>query len=407
MVCHASRNRVTGPAVHERGYAMLAALVVVALAFLVVGTCLALVSSATRVRAADETSATTLALAERGLADARERIRWGWAGRQAAGVAEMSPHVAADGGTYTITLERLAELPAPVPSSSPTAAGVAVPPGTRSYRVEVGAAVGKARRDLRALVVVSPVALPRGLAVERDLETGDLVEVSGCGVYVGGDVRGREHIVVGSPSGRDEALPETYATPGVHAAGGIFAAGVEEHEGGAAPAVDSDPHVGGAPPTSSWRSPPPSVLGDLAGHAASPAAALVGDTLSLDALPAAPDVSGAAGSADGVIVVIRAPAAGGGLRIEGVRPAPPAACALTLVVEGDATVTAPAALGGELVITGTLRVEAPLAVSGSLAAGALAVASPLRVDLASGWAEQPPPGSLATAVTWWSDAPRP
>jgi hypothetical protein len=153
--------------------------------------------------------------------------------------------------------------------------------------------------------------------------------------------------------------------------------------------------------------PAPGVLGDLATHATSAGAGLLGDTLLLDALPPAPETSGAGGSADGVIIVVRAPARAGGLRIKGMRPSPPAACALTLVVEGDATVSASAALSGELVVTGTLSVAMPLTVSGSLAAGALVVASPLHVALAPDWAERPAPGSLATAVTWWSDAPQP
>ena len=321
-------------------------------------------------------------------------------------------------GVYTIAIERIPEpLPAgpteaavgvssPSPASSPSVLAPD-PPGTRWYRVEVEATAGRARHQLRALVVVSPTALPRGVAVAGDLEAADLVTVAGCGVYVAGDVRGREHIALDSPTGLDEARPESFASPGVHAGGGIFVGGDEEHAGGAPPASDSDPHAGGAPPDSTWRLPAPGVLGDLATHATGAGAGLLGDTLLLDALPPAPDASGAGGSADGVIVVVRAPASAGGLRIEGMRPAPPAACALTLVVEGDATVTAPAALSGELVVTGTLSVEMPLTVSGSLAAGALAVASPLHVALAPGWAERPAPGSLATTVTWWSDAPQP
>lgn len=412
------RGSMSGCSLAERGYVMLAALVVVALAFLILGTSLALVSSATRVRAADETSARALALAEHGLADARERIRWGWAGRAAIGVVERPAAMTVAEGTYTISVERVPEPLSPAPSQAATAASTPGPlsspsalspdpPGERWYRVEVDAQVGRGRHGVRASVAASPTALPRGLAVAGDLEAGDLVVVSGCGVYVGGEVRGREHIAPDPASGRDEACPEWFAVPGVHAGEGIFADGAEEHAGGAPPAVDTDPHAGGAPPASTWRLPAPSVLGDLVAHATNAGAALLGDTLLLDALPAAPDAADAAGSADGVIVVVRDPASQGGVHIEGSRASPSATSALTLVIEGDATVAAPAALCGELVVTGTLRVVAPLTVYGSLAAGALAVASPLRVELAADWTQRPPPGALTTRVTCWDDAPLP
>ena len=118
------------PSSGERAYVMLAALVIVALAFVVVGTCLALVSSAARVRAADETSARALALAETGLADARERVRWGMGRpqrdrrRRTARHRRRSPE-----GAYTIVVERVAE---PLPAGPTQAAGGASMPSSAS-----------------------------------------------------------------------------------------------------------------------------------------------------------------------------------------------------------------------------------------------------------------------------------
>ncbi len=85
-----------------------------------------------------------------------------------------------------------------------------------------------------------------GLVVTGDVEAAAPLRVDGSGLYCGGSVRGREWISFGSAGGQpaaDGVHGDLWSQAGVHALGGIWIRGAEEHGGGATPAPeDTDTH---------------------------------------------------------------------------------------------------------------------------------------------------------------------
>jgi hypothetical protein len=376
------RAWVPAPARRDGGYALLAVLVVCALAMLATGVALSLTAQMVETVRVDDRTLGADSAARAGLAAAADALCW--QGHRAAG-SSLSGRLAAD-QSYDVHIASVA------------AAGQA---GEQSYSVRATGVSGPARRVLEALFEVRPYGLPAGLAAAGDCVLEATVTVAGMGLYCGGDIRGREHLVFApdfTGAGGDLMYPDIWPRAGAHAVGAIYGAGGEEHASGDADGADTDCHVGVAPPPKVLVLPGPAELAELRGHAVAPGAALEGDTLHLDRLPA---LSAAAVGGSGIVVVVPAAGRGGPLHIVGSRLPPPQCCPLTLVVEGDADAgdaTSEVAFSGALVATGELRVVAPIAVEGSIAAARLTVAAPCTVTAPPWWTTSPPPGYASCAL---------
>ena len=367
----------------QGGYAILGVLVITALAVLAGGAYLSMALSAAEVAHGDHEDEAACAAAETGVADALERLRWGWAGHDSS--PSTTTVALPSGESYCLTCQ----------TSALAATGAGPQP---AYLVDVVGRCGAAcvMRACQAWLV--PDALPTGVTVAGDAQFLGRATITGCGVYAGGSVWGRQNITfAGGAQSGDAAHPELWLQPGVHAAGGIFTDAGEVHALGCAADTDSDAHAGVPPPAELVRLPAAPQVAALADHAAAAGAALEAGILHLDRLPAFGDGDDAATPRDGLLVVVCGSDAASGLRIVGRRLAPPAAAALTLVVDGDATVIddgdqAGCAFAGDLVVTGDLVVAAPLSVDGSLAAAHLSVGAGLVVTLGQRWRDAPPAG---------------
>lgn len=367
------------------GFALLGVMLAGGLACLVAATVVVVAVSVSRIVAADERLDAATAAAEAGMLAACDFLTWG-------GSRSLMP-----GEHHELALEYgTAESAVTLTGLVPLASG---PTWLRRVRVEAVGYCGRGRAVLAHSLVVRPQELPCGLSIGGDAACAATVIVEGCGVYCGGDLHGREHITfqAAEPSSAspapDYAHGERWPAAGVHAAGCIYAAGVEVHSAGAeAPATDGDSCTGESVPEA-WVSPPRGAsLAALRAHAIPAGDALTANVLDLSKL--SPELPSP-------LVVAVAPE-DQPLRIVGWRSPPPAVPALTVVVVGDATVDAhPAAeedegvcLAGQLVVTGTLVVRTPTLVEGSLTAGALSVRATLVVRLDEHWRNVPPPGPL-------------
>jgi hypothetical protein len=264
----------------------------------------------------------------------------------------------------------------------------------RAVRVDVTGRWGPARRTVHSFALSTPDALPRGLVVHGDVVLQSSTALQECGLYAGGDVSGREHVVLTSPPDTppategvsDLAWGGLYLEAGVHARGTIWQSGAEEHQAGDAPAVDSDTHTGVLPPAGLVAEPSPALLAALITHSSDPRAARGADGVDLALLDqsAPPLVGDPQLPAAGRIYVVSDDQATA-VVLFGARPSVPQACPMTLVVLGDCTTSAGAAgespprFAGALVVTGTLLVEAPLLVDGGVYAARLVVHAPLAV----------------------------
>lgn len=377
---------------------MLVVLLVGAVAALASASLVGAVLSAAVTDGADRGRDACAASADAGLARLVGQLRWGLVAADAA--AELDDDAALRPAvTTTLTV-------APAPAASD---------GTVFSRLSLSAvsSAGAARVARRATVRLRPGSLPHGLAAAGDLVALAPVEVAGCGVYVGDDVYGREHIVF--PGAEDPLdappdllYPEVYSAAAVHAGGSIFTAGGEIHDL-PAPTLDTDVHVGEAEAGALSALPGAAVLAALRRHAVAAGTALTGDELRVDLLPAAP-VDGADPAA-GVVVYIEAAAHPGALVVTGRRPPWPLACPLVLVVEGDAVLGGEATvspgetaceLRGAVVATGSVLVGAATRMSGSLAGDEVVVAAPLSLTLDGAWLAWPPAGCRAFEVLWRS-----
>lgn len=380
----------------EDGYVMLVVLLVGAVAALASASLVAAVLSASVTDSADRGRAACAASADAGLARLVGQLRWGLVAGDAA--AES-----VDTQVQPAVTTRLAVAPAP-----------AVIDGTVFTRLDLAAAssAGAARVVRRAIVRLRPGALPQGLAAAGDLVALAVVEVAGCGVYVGGDVYGRDRIAFPGAAGPLDAppdllYPEVYSAVAVHAAGSIYTAEGEIHDL-PVPTLDTDVHVGETEAGRLSALPGAAVLAALRRHAAAEGVALAGDELRVDLLPQQP-VAGADARA-GVIVYVDAGEHSGPLVVSGRRAPPPVACPLVLVVEGDVVLGGgdPAAEGpscelwGAVLATGTVRVGAATCLTGSLAGSGLVIAAPLSLTLDEEWLAWPPAGCREFEVVWRS-----
>ena len=396
------------------GFVLLAVLLIAAVGLLAVAGLAAATLAATGISGDDAAAARAGDAAEAGVADALERLRWGWVPPAGGDSAAFGPVATADDACYSGTVERLTAGPVPAldPSSvlSPSDSGIA------RYRLIVAGSSSHATRTISIVAVATPDRLPRGVVVAGDVTVAAPLRLAGCGLYAGGDVSGREQVTLTSPPASaadtppDLAYAGLYAVAGVHARGRVLIAGADEHAGGAPPPADSDIDAGLVPPSELVGEPGAELLGDLGAHASSAQPALGPDGLDLSLLDAAapPIVGDPALPAGGRVYVVGGAPGAPPTTLFGTRPPIPQACPLTLVVLGDCAVSAgpdadrPVSLAGALVVTGSLTIDAPLTVAGGVFAGRLAVRASVNVAFPAADGVQPP-GMADLHIASWTE----
>ena len=362
----------------QRGYALLAALLVTALAAVFAAAAVAAVSARQSIVGADVASAR----AQAGVKQALARV-----------CLELRRHPAALNGAL---------------SSAATTAGdeawqaswVAADAGAGTVwpAVVVGAEAtrGAARRRLSATVQLRAEPVPQGLVTGGDVELQAPLRVTGSGLYCGGCLRGREWLELGNldpagatPPPADGVHSDVWPQAGVHALGGEWAAGEEIH---AVPGAngqwpfDTDMHTGDNDVSRFVAAPDASFLVALRDAAIAPGAALQNGVLDLTQLPLSRPSSLGGGPGDDGYVVVAPAAAGSDLRLVGARP--PGACPVVVVVQGAAALGepgVPTAFDGALLVLGSLRVCGPAVLGGHLFARDLLVSAPLSLELAGDW----------------------
>jgi hypothetical protein len=383
-----SRRRAdTGGA--AAGFALVAVMLIGAMASVAAASLFTVAMASANVANADRSSQLARAAADSCLVDVVERLQWGLAGNSAAQVRES--YSAGLDGEASCTVGLTRRLP-----------GAGWP---RTYDVEVAAGHGTAKAAVNAVVEVAPTRLPSGVSVAGEVACAAQLTARGCGIYAGADVRGRDKISFEAADGgaqpaadppADCAHADLWPACAVHAGGRIYAAGLEEHAQAGPWSADTDACTADAPPRPITAPPSAALVADVAGRSPALQTPYPGGALDLSTL------AGPA-SAGGLVVVIASTSQP--LSITGWRAAPPLAPPLTLIVLGDVRIVSgpvptPQGVGmsGVLVVTGALTVQAAADVRGSLFAGSLAVEAPLVVELAGGWRDQPPPGSLSAQV---------
>ena len=282
---------------------------------------------------------------------------------------------------------------------------------------------GHGRQRIRATVVVSRDALPRGLVVCGEATLDARLRLIGCGLYAGGSLRGREFVSLVSPSGLggwppgslpDLAYGGLYRSAAVHVAGSVYAAGCEVHDGSANGYQDDDDrHTAGGPPAEIVSPPTAIAMTGLSAHSCEPGGALSGGRLELDRLPPFEEPKDAP-SSPGTGIVISLDQRGVSLPavIAGDRGLTAGANPVTIVVFGDCRLgtapplNEPCVFDGALVVTGRLTIDGASVVNGSVYAGSLDCRSNLTVDatrLAEADGKEYAPGSSNVALDSWSD----
>jgi hypothetical protein len=409
----------------QSGFVSLAGMLIVALSSLALLSAFIVVAAMVSASRDDAGADRARAVAEIGLADAAERVRWGWACPLCADVYQ-SPDVRLQEGGYRFTIQSRPESDATCLSKRHGAPS-AIPAGCeRVYGVRVDAWSRGALSSIDATMVAVPDALPRGLVSFGDMIIESDVVVTGCGICSGGDVTGRERIVFKSP-GWDSGLPQEWPVPpdlaygglypdaGVHASGCIVADGHEIHEDGGTLLGDTDVHTENGLQTPVCSPPDPPLIAALDAHSVPwPGSGVEGVCLDLRRLPADVTPSGDNGCrpTDGIIVVGPATGLEGSVSIVGSRPAAPGVAPATIVVRGDAVIESASGeagglcFEGALVVTGTLTIAVPTDVHGSLAAGRLRVLAPLSVTFGCeplSPVQEYAPGASNILIAGWSD----
>ena len=359
------------PASSQRGYALLAALVVTALAAVFAAAAVAAVSARQSIVGADVANVRAQAGAKQALARVCLELRRHPAALEgelsSSGVSIgdarwQASWVAADGG-----------------------AGMLWP----AAAVQVEGSCGDARKTLSAVLQLRAEPVPQGPVAGGDVELQAPLRVTGSGLYCGGCLRGREWLELGSLDAADGVHGDVWPQAGVHALGGVWAAGEEIHAGPGADGLcpfDTDMHTGDNEVSRLVAPPDASLLIALRDAAVAPGAALHDGDLDLARLPLSRPLGSGAGPGDDGYVVVATAAEGAELRLVGARP--PGACPIVLVVQGAAAMGqpgVPTAFDGALLVLGSLRVCGPSALSGHLFAGDLLVSAPLSVELAGDW----------------------
>ena len=214
------------------GFAVLAALVVIVLAATFALIVVAAVHSSQLVERSDAAGWRAAALEGRALASVASELRW-----HPASVARSVEGEDGSGRTW-----RAAWAPAP--------AGAAWP--RLRAQLETRAGMALRRADLTLELRAEPWAA--GVTCVGDVDISDELTVSGSGVYVGGCLRGREHVVftadadlaTGEARPADGVHGDTFPVAAVHGGAGIFARGAEIHDAGVSAEfpADTDRHQG-------------------------------------------------------------------------------------------------------------------------------------------------------------------
>jgi len=374
------------------GYAMLAALLVIALAgaFAMVATgAVAGLQSVERVDARGWRSDALVGEAFAGVAD---RLRWD--------PAEVSGAVEGDDDDGP---DRVREGCWVADWDASPASGAEECP---RIRLSVRASSGCAERSAEATLELRTEAWASGVVCSGDADIDAPLLVTGSGVYVGGALHGRENVVFlqgagpATPTGApaDYVYGGAYPEAAVHAVDGIYARGVEIHdvpEAGEWP-FDTDRHTAGADVAALIGRPPAAVVASARDHALALGGAWQDGHLSLAALPVPPAET--EGLESGVCVLT--PPAGTTL-VDGVAPTGVAGRLLVLV-PGDAVVGVAGgqtSLRGALVVCGDLVVRGELCVEGALFAERLSVEAPVRLTVVPEWRRSPLAGACLPVIT--------
>ncbi len=379
------------PASSQRGYALLAALVVTALAAVFAAAAVAAVSARQSIVGADVANARAQAGAKQALARVCLELR-----RHPAALEGELSSAATTAGDESWQASW---------ASAGAGAGIVWP----AVVVRAEATRGAARRRLSATVQLRAEPVPQGIVTGGDVELQAPLRVTGSGLYCGGCLRGREWLELGSPDPAGGAPPpadgvhgDVWPQAGVHALGNEWAAGEEIHAGleadGQYP-FDTDVHTGDNEVSRFVAAPDASLLVALRDAAVAPGAALHDGALDLAMLPLSRPLSLGAGPGDDGYVVVVAAAEGADLRLTGARP--PGACPIVLVVLGAAALGepgVPTAFDGALLVLGSLRVCGPTVLGGHLFARDLLVSAPLSVEIAGDWRQRQLAGLVSPAL---------
>jgi hypothetical protein len=361
---------------------MLAALVVIVLAATFALIVVAAVHSSQLVARSDAAGWRATALEGRALAGVASELRW----RPGSGAGSVEGEDGATGAW------RAAWEPSPATSGGA---------GPRLLaRVETQAGAARRHQDLTFELRAEPWSA--GVTCEGDADVTAEFTVSGSGVYAGGCLRGREHVVFTMDAGlatgdgrpADGVYGDAFPAAAVHGGAGVFASGAEIHEAGASAGFsdDTDRHQGVAAAREWLQGPSPEFIAAAREAALTSGPWYADGRLRLDQV--APPAEGVG---DGGRCLL---AAGEDeVVIEGV--ASPHAGRLLVVVTGDAVVGAPGetvVLSGGLVVLGRLTVRGGLELTGPLHVGALDVAAPVSILVPADWRERPLAGAAAPTV---------
>ncbi|MGO8684243.1 MAG: hypothetical protein ACLQUT_06655 [Thermoleophilia bacterium] len=366
----------------QSGFVLLAVLALAVASFVAVGAAAVLTSEVAATTGADLAGAGADAAARAGMTAAAEELRWG--SSLPAGPLLSFTGPCGDGAAYDVVMT--ADLAGAAPGSGQT------------FVVNVTGRCGTARRQVTARLLVQPSAIAAGCAVAGDCIVEAPTQITGSGLYVGGNVTGRQLVIFGGARAVGPALdsvhPDLWLLAAVHAGGSIFVDEIgEEHEAALPAGPDSDVHAGTRPPAAITAMPAAKALADLRAHAVDPGAALRDDELYLDELPLIP-LDAAGRPARGVVIFVAPANAAGSISISG--QGAPGANPVTVVVDGNARVVAGAGVGasfsGALVVTGEATIEAPLNVQGCVFAGGLHVRAPFTVTMPFAWPRAAPAG---------------
>jgi hypothetical protein len=352
---------------------LLAALVIMAVAAVLAATSVAAVIARQGVAAADRSATRAEALERRAVAIAcLEARRGGWSND--GGSIAATP---GDGEHWRVTWSPVSDE-----------AGAA---WTR-FAVTVDATCGDARRALDAVVELRQEPFACGPVVSGDAEFAAPVALSGSGLYCGGSVRGREWLsftpVDGVPAA-DGVHGDLWPRAAVHALGGIWARGVEEHgdDPSAAP-DDTDTHTAANEVLRAVSAPSADWLETLGSWADDPGDALVDGVLRLDRIP--PVRGDADGRPPDAGFIFWLPPCDPPVRVVGVRP--PGWCPVLIVAGSDLVLGEPSAdtcFTGAAVTVGHLEIGGETSIGGSVYAGSLRVAHAFALTVPSLWRSRP------------------
>jgi hypothetical protein len=252
-----------------------------------------------------------------------------------------------------------------------------------------------------AVVQLRREPFTQGPVVGGDVELDGALIVDGAGVYCGGCVRGREWVTFPTVSGVpavDSVHAQQWPLAGVHALGGIWTRGDEEHGGASpAPATDTDTHSAVNEVVRAVTAPSRDWWDTVHSWAEPPGSALEDGVLRLDRLPAVGSAANARSPSSGVIVWL--PPSDPPVRVLGERP--PGWCPVLVVSVADVTFGGPSMLTsftGAVVAGGRLEIAGDTTIEGGLYAGTLHVAGSLNVETGVSWRSLDTPGLIDPVI---------